>query len=249
MTAADQSQRPRHELSLSVFFPCHNEAGNIEPLARRTMALLDGLVADWEIVIVDDGSTDGTGAIADALAGEDRRVRAVHHERNRGYGAALRSGLATATKPYVFYTDGDGQFDVSELPKLLEHIGSADIVSGYRCPRRDRLLRRISGACWSWLTQRLLRFRCRDVDSAFKLYRREIFDRITLRSTGALIDAEILARATRLGYRIRTVPVRHLARTAGHASGARFRVILRALKELLALRRDILSAPAGEEPA
>jgi len=244
MSQAEPS-RPAYPLSLSVFFPCYNEQENVEPLTRKTAAVLKDLVADWEIIIVNDGSRDRTGAIADSLAAENPRIRAVHHQTNKGYGMALRSGFAAAAKQYVFYTDGDAQFDVAELPKLLDRVGSADIVSGYRQNRQDSLPRKINGACWSWLVQRLLRFRCRDVDSAFKLYRREIFDRIELKSTGALIDAEVLGRAAQLGYRIETVPVRHLPRKAGAQTGAKLRVILRAFRELLKLRRDILSSPPG----
>lgn len=239
MNSPDQDPPPRFDIALSVFFPCYNEAENIEPLVRKTRDVLDELVGDWEIIIVDDGSADETGRIADRLGTEDGRIRAVHHEQNRGYGAALRSGFAAATKPYVFYTDGDGQFDVTELDKLLERIDQADIISGYRRNRRDGPVRRVNAACWGLLVQRLLGFRCRDVDSAFKLYKREIFDKINLKSNSALIDAEILARATRAGYTIQTLPVTHLPRIAGVQTGAGLRVILQAFKELLKLRRDI----------
>jgi glycosyltransferase involved in cell wall biosynthesis len=224
-----------------VFFPCYNEAQNIERVVRRAVEVLPTLVSDWEIIIVNDGSADATGSIADGLAAGNHRIRAVHHERNRGYGAALRSGFAAAAKEYVFYTDGDGQFDIAELDRLLDLIGTADIVSGRRRNRRDSLVRRFNAWCWGVLVQRMLRFRCRDVDSAFKLYRLEMFDRISLKSTGALIDAEILARAARLGYTIATTPVTHLPRVAGKQTGARLRVILRAFRELLRLRRDIMS--------
>jgi len=236
----------RFDVSLSVFFPCYNEAENIEPLVAKTRDVLERLVADWEIIIVDDGSSDGTGRIADRLAGSDPRIRVVHHRRNRGYGAALRSGFAAATRSYVFYTDGDGQFDVGEIDKLLLRRDEADIISGYRKRRQDNLIRRINSACWSFLVQRVLGFRCRDVDSAFKLYKREIFDRIELKSDGALIDAEVLARATRAGYTVATVPVTHLPRVAGRQSGAKLRVILRAFVELLKLRRDICAGRSAD---
>jgi glycosyltransferase involved in cell wall biosynthesis len=234
------SDRPRFDLGLSVFLPCYNEEGNVQRVVRDAKAVLDRLVSDWEIIIVNDGSKDGTAALADQLAKEDRRIRVVHHPVNQGYGMALRSGFAAAGKPWVFYTDGDGQFDIAELEQLLEIRDSADIISGYRRRRQDPLQRRINAACWSWLVQRVLRFRCRDVDSAFKLYKREMFDRMRLKSTGALIDAEVLGRAVRMGYAIRTVPVTHLPRKAGRQTGANLRVILRAFKELLVLRKDIL---------
>ncbi|MHC4295567.1 MAG: glycosyltransferase family 2 protein [Planctomycetota bacterium] len=240
MNDQEDSPKQQFDVSLSVFFPCYNEAGNIERVVGRAVEVLDQFIREWEIIIVDDGSADETPQIADRLAETDERIRAVHHEVNSGYGMALRSGFAAATKEYVFYTDGDGQFDMDDLPKLLERIDHADIINGYRQRREDSLIRRTNAACWGWLVKRVLGFRCRDVDSAFKLYRREIFDRIELKSTGALIDAEVLARATHLGYTIDNVPVRHLPRQAGTQTGAKLSVIFRAFKELLRLRREIL---------
>lgn len=249
MDDGERTSEGGFDVSLSVFFPCYNEAGNVERVVRRAVELLDKFVRDWEIIIVDDGSSDGTAEIADRLAAEDERIRAIHHEVNGGYGLALRSGFAAAKKEYVFYTDGDGQFDIADLPRLLERIHRADIINGYCRRRQDPLVRRINAACWGWLVRRMLHFRCRDVDSAFKLYRREIFDRIELKSTGALIDAEVLARAARLGYTIENVPVKHFARETGAQTGAKFSVILRAFKELLVLREDILkSAQSAREP-
>lgn len=235
----NQTGKPAYGLGLSVFFPCYNEEANVERVVKRAVEVLDRLVTDWEIIIVNDGSADDTGKVADGLAAGNPRIRAVHHAKNGGYGMALRSGFAAATKPYVFYTDGDGQFDIAELPKLLDLRDKADIVSGYRSNRQDSFMRRLNAKCWGFLVQRLLKFRCRDVDSAFKLYKREIFGRITLKSTGALIDAEVLARAARLGYTIITTPVTHLPRIAGTQTGAKLSVILRAFKELLKLRKDI----------
>ncbi len=242
MTESGDNSASKFDIALSVFFPCYNEEDNVEPLVRKAAEVLSRTVREWEIIIVNDGSKDGTAAIADRLASEDPRIHAVHHAKNNGYGMALRSGFAAATKQYVFYTDGDGQFDMNELPLLLSHIGKADIVSGYRRNRQDSFLRKLNAACWGWLVQRMLQFRCRDVDSAFKVYKREMFGRFTLKSTGALIDAEVLGRAARLGYTIMTVPVTHLPRHAGTQTGAKFSVILRAFKELASLRKDILSS-------
>lgn len=233
---------PRYDVSLSVFFPCYNEEANVERVTGACVEALTRYVRDWEIIIVNDGSKDRTGELADKLAAADKRIRVVHHNPNKGYGMALRSGFAAARKPYVFYTDGDGQFDMNELPRLLDKLGTADIISGYRSNRQDNFMRRVNAFCWGTLVKTLLRFRCRDVDSAFKLYKREIFDRIELKSTGALIDAEVLARATRLGYTITEVPVTHLPRKAGTQTGAKFSVILKAFKELLKLRKDILAS-------
>ena len=236
-----QAGRQGLDVSVSVFFPCYNEQANVERVVRQAVDVLDGLATDWEVIIVDDGSADDTGQIADRLAARDGRIRAVHHEVTGGYGMALRSGVAAAEKQYVVYTDGDGQFDLADLAGLLPLRAEGVIVNGYRAKRQDKLVRRINAACWGWLVQRLLKFRCRDVDSAFKLYPRKLFREIELKSAGALIDAEVLARAARLGYEILNVPVRHLPRQAGAATGANIGVIFRAFRELLALRKDILT--------
>ena len=242
--ADDSGRRP----GLSVFFPCYNEAGNLPRVVREALDFLPTVTDDFELILVDDGSRDATGQIADELAAGDGRIRVVHHETNRGYGAALRSGFGAATKELVFYTDGDGQFDIAELGGLLEKIRDCDIVSGYRRRRSDGCLRRLNAYLWGALVQRVLGFRCRDVDSAFKLYRREVFDRIEMRSTGALIDAEILARARRAGFTLAQVPVSHRPRLAGQQTGASLRVIARAFRELWKLRKTIVAVPpAGEE--
>lgn len=234
---------------LSVFMPCYNEEGNVLRVASEAVAALERLVADWELILVNDGSRDATGRLIDELATADPRIRAVHHPTNRGYGAALRSGFLAATREYVFYTDGDGQFDIEQLEHLLPLARRYDIVSGYRVNRQDHALRRLNAWAWGRLVRSALKFRCRDVDAAFKLYRREIFDRMELRSTGALIDAEILGRATRAGCTIADVPVRHRPRTAGRSTGGNPRVILRAFRELLALRKDILATPPAPPAA
>ena len=233
----DESKRG---VSISVFFPCYNEQGNVTRVVGNALKVLDGLRADYEIIVVDDGSVDETGRIADALAAQHDRVRVIHHPQNRGYGAALQSGFHAAAKDLVFYTDGDGQFDLAEMPPLLERIRDCDIVSCYRLHRQDPLVRRINGWCWTRLVCLLFRLKLRDIDCAFKLYRREIFDGMPLCSTGALIDTEVLARAARKGCRIVQQGVHHYPRTAGAQTGANLRVILRAFRELLQLRRQIL---------
>ncbi|MFH0963955.1 MAG: glycosyltransferase family 2 protein [Planctomycetota bacterium] len=229
--------------SISVFFPCFNEEDNIASLVREALHVLPALADDFEIIVVDDGSSDATGRIADDLARTDPRVRVVHHEKNGGYGIALRSGFQAATKDLVFYTDGDGQFVLSEIARLLPHLDKADVVAGYRSRRRDPLRRRICGSLWNALVRRLLRFSSRDVDCAFKLCRRDLISRLSLKSTGALISAELLARSHRAGYRFFEVPVSHKPRIAGRQTGGNPKVILRAFRELWRLRKDILAAP------
>ena len=228
-----------NNVSISVFFPCYNEQGNITGVVEKALAVLEKLNADFEVIIVDDGSSDGTGKIADELASGNDRIKVVHHRGNLGYGAALQSGFKAATKELVFYTDGDGQFDISEMPPLLSMMEQCDIVSCYRLNRQDNLVRKINAWCWTKLVCLLFGLKIRDIDCAFKLYKREIFDNIKLVSTGALIDAEVLARAADKGYRVEQQGVHHSPRPAGAQTGANLRVILRAFKELFGLWRQI----------
>lgn len=226
--------------SISVFFPCYNEQDNLRSLVDKAIDVLSSLRADYEIIIVNDGSHDQTALVADELAKENPVVRVVHHETNLGYGAALQSGFRTASKALVFYTDGDGQFDLSELPPLLDLIKDCDIVSCYRLNRQDPLVRKINGWCWTKLVCLVFGLRLRDIDCAFKLYRRAVFDQMPLCSRGALIDTEVLARARLKGCTIRQKGVHHYPRRAGQQTGADLRVVLRAFAELLRLRRRIL---------
>ena len=228
-----------NNVSISVFFPCYNEQGNISGLVEQALDVLEKLKADFEVIIIDDGSSDDTGKIADGLADGNDRVKVVHHQTNLGYGAALQSGFKAATKELVFYTDGDGQFDIKEMPGLLDLMEQCDIVSCYRLNRQDNLVRKINGRCWTKLVCLVFGMKIRDIDCAFKLYKREIFDTFKLVSTGALIDAEILARAVRKGYRVVQQGVHHYPRTAGAQTGANLRVILRAFKELFGLWKQI----------
>jgi glycosyltransferase involved in cell wall biosynthesis len=245
MTAGDPSQQSLTDsdqsepVSISVFFPCYNEQDNVARTAEQALKVLEQLNAEFEIIIVNDGSSDNTGQIADELAGRDDRIKVVHHPTNLGYGAALQSGFKAASKKLVFYTDGDGQFDIAEMPALLPLINKYDIVSCYRLNRRDSLVRKINAWCWTKLVCFLFDMKVRDIDCAFKLYKREIFDNINMSSSGALIDAEILARAARRGYTITQTGVHHYPRTAGKQTGANIRVILRAFRELFRLYNRI----------
>ena len=247
MTQADRrassGEQAQSAVSISVFFPCYNEQANVARVAEQAVRVLEGLGADYEIIIVDDGSADETGRIADEIAAGNHRVRVVHHERNLGYGAALQSGFRAARKELVFYTDGDGQFDIGEMPALLPLMNDFDIVSCYRMNRRDNIVRKMNGWLWTKVAGLVFSLKVRDVDCAFKLYRRSIFDRIKMESTGALIDTEILARAARKGYTITQRGVHHYPRTAGRQTGASLRVILRAFRELWQLRRRIVREP------
>jgi glycosyltransferase involved in cell wall biosynthesis len=221
---------------LSIFFPCFNEEPNVEKVALGALAVARRISDDYEIIIVNDGSSDRTGEIADRLSRQYPEIRVVHHERNKGYGAALQSGFKSARKELVFYTDGDGQFNIEEITKLLPLIEEYDIVSGYRINRRDPVIRKVNAFLWGTLVNLLFKFKISDVDSAFKLYRREIFDQITMESQGALIDTEVLAKARAKGFTITEVGVTHYPRQAGEQTGAKLTVIIKAFKELFKLK-------------
>jgi glycosyltransferase involved in cell wall biosynthesis len=230
---------PRSPLSLSVFFPCYNEEANVENTTLAAIRMLERISDDWEVIIVNDGSRDRTGEIADGLAAEHDGVRAVHNSPNLGYGGALQRGFREACKTWVFYTDGDGQFDFEEIDSVLPLLEQYDIVSAYRLDRQDPLIRKFNAFGWTTVVNLVFGLWLRDIDCAFKVYPRKLFDEIEMKSMGALIDAEVLARARRLGYTIGQVGVHHYPRTAGEQSGANLRVILRAFKELFRLRKDI----------
>ena len=225
--------------SLSAFFPAHNEEENLVPMAAALLSILPAVADEWELVVVDDGSEDATGRLADELAARHPRVRAVHHRTNRGYGAAVRSGLAAARYDYVFFTDGDHQFDVRQIVRLIPALDRADAVVGYRAHRSDPALRRLNAAGWNLLVRRLLGLPVRDVNCAFKLLRREALSGIALEAEGAMVSAELLARLQSRGARIVEVAVDHFPRRHGTPSGARPRVIARAFVELARLYRRV----------
>jgi len=228
---------------LSVVLPAFNEEANIERVARDCVAYLDGGGLDYELVVTNDGSHDQTGAVLDRLAAELPRLRPQHHPQNRGYGAALRTGFEAATKRFVFYMDGDGQFDIRELDNLLPLATDEEhIVTGYRIERRDPFMRRLNAKLFGgWLVRLLLDVKVRDLNCAFKLIPKKVLDAITLESTGALINAELYGRAVRKGFGIKEVGVHHYPRTAGVQTGAHLRVILRAFYDLFRLRQKIIS--------
>ena len=231
---------------LSFFFPALNEEDHVGAMVSDALAILPRFADDVDVTVVDDGSTDRTGTIADDLAGRDPRVRVIHHGTRRGYGGAVRSGLRAATKSWVFYTDGDRQFDLADLERLVNASDGVDAVVGYREKRADPP-RRLFVA---WVYNRLIRLLFgggwRDVDCAFKLFRRDVFARVPLervRANGAFFSPELLITLRRAGIRIRQVGVRHFPRTAGEEKGASPRVILRAIRDLFVLRARLWLRP------
>jgi glycosyltransferase involved in cell wall biosynthesis len=234
---------------LSLVFPVFDEEENIGPLLDSAVALGRRLGRRFEIVVVDDGSRDESAGRIAAAKALHPEIRAVHHAANRGYGAALRSGLREARGALVFFSDADLQFDLDEVERLLAHTGSFDIVAGYRAPRRDPWGRHALAWGWGTLVNALFALGVRDIDCAFKLFRREVLDAIPIASLGAFINTEILVRARAAGFRIRQVPVTHRPRRAGRAKGANPRVIVRALVELATLYGELRAAARGVERA
>ncbi|MDR5683106.1 MAG: glycosyltransferase family 2 protein [Armatimonadota bacterium] len=224
---------------ISAFFPAHNEEGNVETTVRNAVDVLSALGVPFEVIVVDDGSIDGTADVVLRLQREDPRVRLVRHDRNRGYGAALRTGFAAARHEWVFFSDADAQFDLREIGRLLPQTHKADVVVGYRLRRRDPFHRKLFGRMWNLLVRALFGLRVRDIDCAFKLLRRSLVADLPLRSEGAFVSTELLCRLSHRGARIMEVGVSHYPRRWGKPSGGNPRVVLRAFLELWRLRAEL----------
>jgi len=230
---------------LSVCLPCLNEEQAIASVLQSALKVLPGVAREFEIIVIDDGSRDRTGDLVRGMMPHEPRLRLVRHETNQGYGAALKTGFQAARLPWVFFTDADGQFDLEDLKILVAAAGRAEIVSGYRLHRADPWHRKLNAAIYAMSLRCFMGLSARDVNCAFKLYRREIFDRFPLRTSGALINAEILCRARCAGCRIVWVAVTHRPRTTGVQTGAKPRVILKAIAEFWMLFFDLLKIRPG----
>lgn len=233
---------PKKLPELSIIFPFWNEEKNIEKVVNSAYEIAPTVTEKWEIIMVDDGSHDKTYEKAKALTRNRKNLSLISHSPNRGYGAALREGFTNAQYKYVVFTDGDAQFDFSEVTKFTEKITEADIVIGYRKKRRDhnlgkRVLLMNLLKIWDFL---LFRFHFRDIDCGFKMFTKKALETIgPLRSEGAMITTEILAKATKRKLKIVQVGVEHYPRQHGSQSGANFAVIVRAVLESLLLWWDI----------
>lgn len=232
---------------LSLVFPAFDEERNLDPLLDAALERAPRLARDFEIIVVDDGSRDASASVVERRRRDDGRVRLIRLASNEGYGAALRAGLRAARGELIFFSDADLQFDLDELGFLLDHTDRFDIVAGYRSPRRDSWPRRAIGAGWSLFVRGLFGLQIRDIDCAFKIFRRHVIESIPIASIGAFINTEILVRARQAGFDIHQVPVSHRKRRFGRQSGAHPRVVLRAVVELATLYRELqrpLSDPA-----
>jgi glycosyltransferase involved in cell wall biosynthesis len=209
---------PDRKPGLSVFFPAYNDGATIASLVITALQSARRLTPDCEIIVVNDGSADATATIADELARIYPEVRVVHHERNRGYGGALRTGFATATRELVFYTDGDAQYDPAEMARLWDRMDeSVDLVNGYKISRSDPLHRIIIGRVYHYTVKLLFGLKVRDVDCDFRLLRRSIFDRVMLEKNSGVICLEMMKKIQDAGFRIAEVPVHHYHRAHGRS--------------------------------
>jgi glycosyltransferase involved in cell wall biosynthesis len=231
--------------ALSYFFPAHNEEANLRGLVEEALVTLPELAEAFEIVIVDDGSRDATPQIADELAGADPRVRAVHHPRNLGYGAALRTGFGAARHDLIAFTDGDRQFRVADIGRLTARFaqGGADVVVGYRIKRADPLVRTLYAKAYRLANRIFFGLRVTDVDCACKLFRRDALRGINVESGGAFFSAELLIKLRAQGRSVVEVGVPHYPRTAGSPTGAKPQVVFRAMRDFWRLRLRLWAAP------
>ena len=219
---------PGASKGLSIFFPAYNDSGTIASLVITALRTARSLTPDYEVIVVNDGSADGTAEILDELARVFPAVRVVHHEKNRGYGGALRTGFATATRELVFYTDGDAQYDPAEMAVLWRRFDDdVDLVNGYKISRSDPIHRIIIGRVYHHTVKLLFGLTVRDVDCDFRMMRRSIFETVHLHKNSGVICLEMMKKITDAGFRIAEVPVHHYHRAYGKSQFINFRRLFR----------------------
>lgn len=228
---------------VSAFFPAYNDEATIGDQVRKAIQMLEGLTSDYEVIVINDGSTDSTAEVVRRIMQENDRVRLVEHEKNRGYGGALRSGFAAATRQLVFYTDGDGQYDVLELPLLFAQRDRADIVNGYKIKRNDPFYRIWLGALYNMVASFLFRIRLVDIDCDFRLMRKEALDSLELESSGGTICLEMVKKLQDQGYTFVEQPVHHYARHTGRSSFFRPRHLYEMGREFLRMWWGMMLKP------
>ena len=226
---------------LSALMPAYNEEDVLDSSISEAVEALDGLCEEWELVVVDDGSTDATPEILKDWSARDSRIRAVTQDENSGYSRALIDGFSACRYETIFYTDADGQFDLEHIADLYPELAEVDMVAGFRVGRQDRPIRHLTSAVYNWLQARMLGLRVKDVNCAFKLFRRPFFDRVQLCSEGFLIDAELYARAQSAGLTWRQVGVLHRPRLSGSTTVSVF-TVFETLRELRALKKSLEGA-------
>ena len=229
--------------SLSVFFPTYNEEGNIKSTVTKAKAVLQKYVENWEILIVNDGSTDRTKEISEELSREDERIKVFNHEVNRGYGASLKSGFYNAKYPWIVFTDSDGQFDFSEINSFFEkqQETNADLVIGYYKKRKVSKFKIITSRMWEIAVMILFGLHVHDIDCGFKLVSKTVIDKIPKLESerGAFISSEFLIKAKKSGFKIVEIPVTHLPRVQGKGTGRNIKVIIQSFIDLLKLWKKL----------
>ena len=234
---------------ISVVLPAHNEEAVLADTLNNSVETLSAIAPDYEIIVVDDGSTDRTGAIAEQFAATNPRIRVVHNMPQRGYGGALIAGFNAMTKSLAFFMDSDGQFDIRDLSLLLPLREQGHrAVLGYRLHRQDSPLRKLNAWGWKLLVSNVFRIQVRDVDCAFKLYDTSLVRAVNVTAEGAMVNTEMLVKLTRMGVPFVEVPVRHYPRLHGRASGADLRVIVHAFRELFRLHERLSNWQAAIPP-
>lgn len=229
--------------SLSIFMPAYNEEGNIAAVVLEAVEAAKSVARAYEVIVVDDGSSDKTGDIVDKLSQSDKHIRLIKHKANRGYGGAVKSGLAAAKYDYIFFTDSDGQFHFDELARFIKAKDDADILIGYRKKRMDPFHRifvaQVLLKIWNFV---LFGLTIRDVDCAYKLFDKKVRDSIKLTTESAITVTEFIVKAIRQGYKIKQVPVIHYERKFGKQTGGNWRVIARAAIESFHLFKNLQTA-------
>lgn len=227
--------------SLSIFFPCYNDKGTIATLVWEAKTVAEKLTDDFEIIVIDDGSTDGSRELLLELQKNLPDLKLVFHEKNRGYGGALRSGFKAASKDFVFYTDGDGQYDIRELPLLWEKLTpEIDIVNGYKIKRHDPLHRVIVGYIYQWVIRLAFLLPIRDIDCDFRLIRRKVFGSIELTSNTGTITVELVKKIQNAGFRFAEAPVSHYFRMYGTSQFFNFKRVIATLWRLGGLWFEVM---------
>jgi glycosyltransferase involved in cell wall biosynthesis len=228
--------------SVSFFCPAYNDAGNLPDLIPVVVDFLRKNSEKFEITIIDDAAKDGTGRVADELARKYPNIQVIHHERNKGYNATLQEGFEGGKYDYVMYTDGDNQYDVREFAPYLHLLQSNDVIAGYATKKAVSLLRRSQSFIHNFLINILFGVHFKDINCAMKIFKKPVLDSIPIRSTprGAFIDAELILKATRLGYKIAQFPVTHYARKSGIASGSKPALVLNTIQDMIKLRFNLI---------
>jgi glycosyltransferase involved in cell wall biosynthesis len=233
-------------VGLTVFFPAYNDSGTIASLVIAAVLTAGRLTPDFEVLVINDGSTDATGEIIDELGRLYPQVRPIHHGQNRGYGGALRTGFSSAAKDLVFYTDGDAQYDPREMARLWERMTeSVDLVNGYKISRSDPLHRVVIGRVYHHVVRLLFGLKVRDVDCDFRLLRRAVFDRVRLEKSSGVICLEMMKKFTDAGVRIVEVPVHHYHRAYGKSQFFNFARLARTAVDVMKLWWVLVVRPSS----